>query len=452
MDNKKTYKLLILPLIMFLLTAMVFVTTPDVKSSNEAETNGLLYSLEVASTELDMQSEPDADFSPEVEDHEMIIRIENLHNKTEKVPQTEPIQSDPEEETSEVKEETKETVNEEIEPSEPETTVEEETTEQENQTNEEATTNEEVVHPNEDTNTPNHNENTDDNQNTNNENTEDKDTIDEQPNEDNKETDEDNKEVIVDGPVAEITPEKFTPMGSYARPDFTIYNDDEKTLLELILNKIEENKNTDINEEIIDVPFSMDINSYYKVASYFYVYYGQKLAVDETFDLINHYDYNKGTMKTQLRMRYKDIRKFEADMEAVKLKADEILTSFNDGTEEELLFQISEYLRNNIVYTEDYYDLQHALINGTSVCNGYALAFNLLTNRAGIKSDICIGKVPGSGYHAWNRVTLSDGSQYFYDITFLDSKNPNYKYIHSSTALHTNNYLINNYVECWMGR
>jgi transglutaminase/protease-like cytokinesis protein 3 len=195
----------------------------------------------------------------------------------------------------------------------------------------------------------------------------------------------------------------------------------------------------------------MDLTSYYKVASYFYVYYGQKLAVDETFDLIKYRDFSTGIQKTKLRMRYPDIRKFEAEMKAVKLKADEILSSFNAGTEEEILFQISEYLRNNIVYTDNHFDLQNAILGGKAVCNGYALAFNLLANRAGIKSDMCIGKVDSGAYHAWNRVTLSDGSQYFYDVTFLDTRKPNYKYIHSSTPLHTDDYLINDYTNCWFG-
>lgn len=424
MDKPRIYKIAILPILILLLVVLVFLTTPNVESSNEADEAQFLYSLNVDYTEIDAQNEADTNFSPEIEDIEMQIKIEtDGHDKNYDVPQTEPKDSEQQEETIVVVPE--ETI------SEDETLVSEE---EESSETEETTKNETIIEPPTET------------DNVSEENT----TTDLTPSDEETATEE-TKDETTEDVQEEIIIEKFIPIGSYARPDFTIYNDDEKALLELVLNKIEENKNTDIKEETIDVPFDMDINSYYKVASYFYVYYGQKRAVDETFDLINYHDYNTNTRKMQLRMRYNDIRQFEADMDAVRTKADEVLMSFSNGTEEEILMQIAEYLRNNITYTDNNYDLHNALINGKSVCNGYALAFNLLANRAGIKSDMCIGEIP-AGYHAWNRVTLSDGSQYFYDITFFDGNKPNYKYVHSTTQLHTDNYLINDYTSCWFAK
>lgn len=271
-------------------------------------------------------------------------------------------------------------------------------------------------------------------------------------------TEDINNEVIENIPEETIpeVPEinKLTPQGEYTTIDFSIYTPEEAEVLKLVLSKIEENKNTDKDEELIYIDYTLSRESYYKIASFFYVYYGQKRAVDETFDLVNHSEVNMETgeeiRKYMIRMRYEDIREFEKDLDLVKAKTDEILSSFESGPDVYILYQISEYLRNNIIYTEGKYDIKSALIDGKTVCNGYALAFNILANRAGIKSDMCIGEVP-EGMHAWNRVLLDDGTYAFYDTTAYDTNNGNPKYILSPEELHTSTYTINDYTTCWFG-
>ena len=243
---------------------------------------------------------------------------------------------------------------------------------------------------------------------------------------------------------------KLTPSGPYAISDYSIYNEYETQIIKTVLSKINENKNNlDIHEENIDFDQDISYDSYYKVASFFYVYYGQERAVDETFDFVRTSGTDEnGNRKCYIRLRYDDIRQFESDMSAVRSKVDSILCGFEDGNEEYILKQISEYLRQNITYTSGKSSLQNALLEGQSVCNGYALAFNMLANRAGIRSDLCIGKASNGEPHAWNRVTLSDGRQYFYDITWYDGNSgPNNKYIHSSANFH-GSYLINDYNGC----
>ena len=246
--------------------------------------------------------------------------------------------------------------------------------------------------------------------------------------------------------------QKFVPKGSYAVPDFSIYNEYEKSILQTVLSKINENKdNPDIHEELIQFEQEISFESYYKIASFFYAYYGQKRAVDETFDFIRSSDVDEnGNRIFYIRLRYDDIRQFENDMIAVRNKVDSILMNLNDGDDEYVLKQIAEYLRTHITYTYGKYSVHNALLDGQSVCNGYALAFNMLANRAGIKSDLCVGQTYSGEYHAWNRVIVN-GNQYFYDITWYDSNNgPDNKYIHSSTNFH-GSYLINDYNACWNG-
>lgn len=235
--------------------------------------------------------------------------------------------------------------------------------------------------------------------------------------------------------------EYLTLIGEYASIDKSTYTSEELELINTILVNINENiSNPNIQEEKLFLQSNFTFESYYKVATYFYVYYGQKRAVSYTFDLVNSMsDYG------YLVIRYDDIREFEAEMDKNRKKIDCILSGFTVGSEEHILRQISEYLKDNIVYTKGYYDLSCAL-NGRSVCNGYALAFNAMANRAGIKSDICIGESNNGGKHAWNRVTLQDGSYRFYDITFYDSTQ-DINYLYSTTSFH-GPFLINDYSMC----
>lgn len=240
------------------------------------------------------------------------------------------------------------------------------------------------------------------------------------------------------------------PSGPYAIPDYSIYNESEADIVRTVLEKIKENKdNLDLHEENIDFAQEITYQSYCKVSSFFYVYYGQKQAVDEVFDFVRSSGVDEnGNRLCYLKIRYDDIRRYEKDLADVKYKVDTILCSLEDGSEEYILKQISEYLRKHITYTNGKSSLQDALLSGQSVCNGYALAFNMLANRAGIRSDLCIGTSSNGEYHAWNRVTLSDGSQYFYDITWYDSSNgPDNRYIHSKSNFH-GSYLINDYSGC----
>ena len=79
--------------------------------------------------------------------------------------------------------------------------------------------------------------------------------------------------------------------------------------------------------------------------------------------------------------------------------------------------------QNNFMYVDpEYYDSFTAygiLINGVGVCSGYADAFTLIANRAGLESVIVTGYLQGSLPHAWNRVNI-DGQWYTLDVTNND--------------------------------
>ena len=65
------------------------------------------------------------------------------------------------------------------------------------------------------------------------------------------------------------------------------------------------------------------------------------------------------------------------------------------------------------------YNPEGVFINGTAVCNGYALAFQLCMEILGIESKIVVGTA-SYNYHAWNIVKMDDGCWYHVDVTWDD--------------------------------
>ena len=108
-------------------------------------------------------------------------------------------------------------------------------------------------------------------------------------------------------------------------------------------------------------------------------------------------------------------------------------------TEEEKELAINEYLCDTVTYDEDalanaeqndfmYVDQQYhdsftaygALMNGRCVCAGYAGAFKLLAQEAGLETIVVTGFLDGSLSHAWNKVLIGNEWQ-IVDVTNNDN-------------------------------
>ena len=102
-------------------------------------------------------------------------------------------------------------------------------------------------------------------------------------------------------------------------------------------------------------------------------------------------------------------------------KAVSILKDAPVGEYEKIKY-IYEYIIENTRYDLKAPDNQTAysvLINGSSVCGGYASAFQYLCGRAGLYSAYISGEIIGKGPHAWNFVKI--GSNYYWvDTTWGD--------------------------------
>ncbi len=112
-------------------------------------------------------------------------------------------------------------------------------------------------------------------------------------------------------------------------------------------------------------------------------------------------------------------------------KADEIVSLIpENATDYEKIKFIAQYLADNVVYTPNEVDYDiitessnayGALINNYAICGGYANAFQILAEKAGVVSIVIRGQIY-SAYeaHIWNMVYV-DNNWYHIDATWIDN-------------------------------
>jgi hypothetical protein len=119
-----------------------------------------------------------------------------------------------------------------------------------------------------------------------------------------------------------------------------------------------------------------------------------------------------------------------ADSQAVSTVIAEVTAQANTySTDLEKALFIHDYLVENIAYdwavaadgasvssTSDVFNVYGALVNGDAVCQGYALAYQLLLSKVGIESVLAESTVMN---HAWNLVKIGT-NWYHVDVTWDD--------------------------------
>ena len=107
-------------------------------------------------------------------------------------------------------------------------------------------------------------------------------------------------------------------------------------------------------------------------------------------------------------------------------------------------YDYDNYLRNTI--PAESYTAEGALLEGTAVCSGYAKAYQLLMQRAGIPCEYVTGYAGGS--HAWNVVQI-DGEWYHVDTTWDDPVPDKAGYVRYDYFLKSDAYMRDNRHSRW---
>ena len=129
---------------------------------------------------------------------------------------------------------------------------------------------------------------------------------------------------------------------------------------------------------------------------------------------------------------YDDVIKYQHDVELYKNK---FLIGVNQNTDDYTKIKYTyEYIIKNTEYDVNSQQNQNILsvfINGRSVCQGYAKAFQYLSGQLGIQSTLVVGYVGANEGHAWNMVKCN-GQYYYIDCTWGDSS-----YLENSMSLNS---------------
>lgn len=119
-------------------------------------------------------------------------------------------------------------------------------------------------------------------------------------------------------------------------------------------------------------------------------------------------------------------------------RIEEVLTELSlDGLSDyEKVQKIYDYIVTNVSYDYEHlndssytlaYTAYAALINGTSVCQGYASLFYRMAHEAGLSARVVTGLAEGEA-HAWNMVRIGD-LYYYVDTTFASSSGNSEDYL-----------------------
>ena len=146
------------------------------------------------------------------------------------------------------------------------------------------------------------------------------------------------------------------------------------------------------------------------------------------------YEYNPSGVVLMVTLQFNETVDTIIDKKDLfEKRSQEIIESIQEESDEykkELL--LYNKLLNEITYDRDAENNQSAysaIVNGRTVCAGYARAFQYLMCRMGIPTYYCTGITNEN--HAWNIVKLSDG-YYNVDVTWDDSEQGRYLYFNKS--------------------
>lgn len=192
----------------------------------------------------------------------------------------------------------------------------------------------------------------------------------------------------------------------------------EQVILDKIFDVIHDSTNYTIDTYkdnpviIIEYNDKITLAEYYKITACIDIYLGQECS--DVIDVVSSLNNNHSTI--YIYIDYLIQLKNELD---IYLKQTELaLSQMREGTTTQKLLQICKYITNNCEYStlaltsvNDFWTFHRG------DCITYSFVFYQFCSRLGIQCDVIFGVMQDGTKHVWNRVTLSDGSYKYYDLT-----------------------------------
>lgn len=152
-----------------------------------------------------------------------------------------------------------------------------------------------------------------------------------------------------------------------------------------------------------------------------------RFAYAQPKQILLYYDgTGSGRFRVSVAIDSTDMEDVRAKEAAYHAEIDRLVTEASGKNIGEKVLYFHDCLVGRCEYDDTFTKSQayDCLINGLSVCNGYATAFYDLCRAAGLEANYISGTaaVEGGGRisHAWNRVKMEDGQWRYYDVTWDD--------------------------------
>ena len=213
---------------------------------------------------------------------------------------------------------------------------------------------------------------------------------------------------------------------------FNGLSEEEQALVELIITTVREydgEARPDSPWYAITMDHGITFPGYFKVCTQLCFYYG---TYYEIWDYMNFYF---GTSKA-LYIDMAVFKELEANRQTMMQNIDDALSTFADGTDEELVMQTCHYITSLLEYDAYQESTAKTFTTKHGSCNAYSILMKLMLHRLGIDSDFCTGYTNEGGYHAWIRVPFADSTCKYYDLTFYESSQNEY-WLGATDSYHT---------------
>ena len=206
-----------------------------------------------------------------------------------------------------------------------------------------------------------------------------------------------------------ITGSKYSFDTNYY-PYYAMLNKDEKEVYKQVYANIIE-----VKTKIVPIK-KISTNSLTTIIESVYNDHPELFFVDNSYS----YKYTKDDRCAQIILKYNStVNNLDSSINTFNDKVNYIISkanSYSSNYEKEKY--VHDYLINNVSYNENASLNQtaySALVNGQTVCAGYARAFQYIMTKLGIPTYYCVGYSQNQN-HAWNIIRLDDG-YYNVDVT-----------------------------------